>query len=100
MREDKHKDVNVLADPVIKEISEAQGKSPAQIVLAWHIQRKCIPLVKTTKESRLLENISASYEVQLTEEQVKKIDALDAGVRLYNPKFIDGFGWNGMPFFD
>ena len=100
LREDKHKDVSVLNDPVVKEISEATGKSPAQIVLAWHIQRKCIPLVKTTKESRLLENISAAYEVNLTAEQVKKIDDLDAGIRLYNPKFIDGFGWNGMPFFD
>ena len=100
LREDKHKDVSVLSDPVIKEISAAKGKSPAQIVLAWHIQRKCIPLVKTTKESRLLENISAAYEVNLTPEEVKKIDDLDAGIRLYNPKFIDGFGWNGMPFFD
>ena len=53
----------MLSDPVIGEIATAKGKSPAQIVLAWHVQRKCIPLCKTTKEARLIENISAAYEV-------------------------------------
>ena len=56
-REGKHKDVSVLDDAVVKEIAAAKGKSAAQIILAWHVQRKCIPLVKTTKDARLLENI-------------------------------------------
>lgn len=37
MREDKHKDVSVLDDAVVKEIATAKGKSPAQIILAWHV---------------------------------------------------------------
>lgn len=100
MQEDRYKDVKVLEDPVIKEIATAKGKSPAQITIAWHVQRGTIPLAKTAKEERLLENISAAYDVNLTEDEVKKIDALDNNVRLYNPKFISGFGWNGTPYFD
>jgi len=40
-------------------------------------------------------------EVNLTEEDVAKIDALDKGARLYNPKFLDmRYDWNYFPFFD
>ena len=67
-------------------------------MLAWHVQRKCIPLAKTTKEERLLENISGAYSVKLTASEVKQIDSLDANIRLFNPKWMSGFGWNGMPY--
>ena len=70
-RDKQYKDVSVLNDPVIKKIAAAKRKTPAQIILAWHIQRKCIPLVKTTKDARLLENISSAYEVKLTSAEVK-----------------------------
>ena len=83
------------------EIAAAKGKSAGQIVLQWHIQRGCIPLAKTTKEERLLENISAAYDVKLTPEEVKKIDDMDANIRLYNPKFMgDMAAWNSTPYFD
>lgn len=40
-------------------------------------------------------------EIQLTAEQVAKIDAMDRGARLYNPKFLDmRYDWNNFPFFD
>ena len=100
MREDKHKDVSVLADPVVKKIAKAKGKSPAQIILGWHVQRKCIPLAKTTKESRLLENISSTYSVKLSANEVKQIDALDSNIRIFNPKFYQGKEWSGIPFFE
>ena len=100
MREDRHKNVSVLSDPLIKRIAKAKGKSPAQIVLAWHIQRKCIPLAKTSKEERLAENISAAYSVKLSAQEVKQIDGLDSNVRLFNPKFMNALGWNGMPYFE
>ena len=88
MRSENDKDVSVLDDPVVGKIAKAHKKTPAQIILAWHIQRKCIPLCKTTKEPRLLENISASYDVKLTKEDIKKIDDLDAGIRLFNPLYM------------
>ena len=81
-------DINPLTDPVITEIATAKGKSAAQVILAWHVQRETIPLVKTTKAERLGENM-AFTEVQLSAEDVAKIDALDRGARLYNPKFLD-----------
>jgi diketogulonate reductase-like aldo/keto reductase len=63
------------------------------------VQRGTIPLVKTTKEERLTENISV-YDFELTSEEMEKIDKLDMDCRLYNPKFIKDFDWNNMPFYN
>jgi len=92
-------DINCLKDPVVEEIGKAKDKSPAQVILRWHVQRGTIPLVKTTKEERLTENISI-YDWELTDEEMKKIDGLDKDARLYNPKFIKDFDWNNMPFYN
>ena len=92
--------MNPLTDEAITAIATAKGKSPAQVILAWHIQRETIPLVKTTKAERLGENMGAA-DVSLTADEVAAIDALDMGARLYNPKFLSmEYDWNYMPYFD
>jgi len=92
--------VNPLTDEAITAIATAKGKSPAQVILAWHIQRETIPLVKTTKAERLGENMGAA-DVSLTADEVAAIDALDMGARLYNPKFLSmEYDWNYMPYYD
>jgi hypothetical protein len=40
------------------------------------------------------------FDFSLTKEEYESISALDMNARLYNPKFIDGFGWNSLPYFD
>lgn len=71
---------STLEDPTIVEIAEAHGKSPAQVMLAWHLQegRQVIP--KSTKPARIAENIDV-FDVELTPEQLAAIDALDTGRR-------------------
>lgn len=92
--------MNPLTDEAITAIATAKGKSPAQVILAWHIQRETIPLVKTTKAERLGENMGAA-DVSLTADEVAAIDALDMGARLYNPKFLSmEYDWNYMPYYD
>lgn len=58
-RPDDLVNLNCLTDPIITEIATTMGKSPAQVILAWHLQREAIPLVKTTKPERLGENMAA-----------------------------------------
>ena len=48
LRPDEFKSINCLTDPVITEIAAAKGKTNAQVILAWHAQRMCCPLVKTS----------------------------------------------------
>ncbi len=68
----------VLDDPVITAIAGALGRSPAQVVLRWHIQRGLIVFPKSVTPSRIKENLEL-FDFQLEPEDVVKIDALDRG---------------------
>jgi 2,5-diketo-D-gluconate reductase A len=69
---------NVLDDPVITAIAERLGKSPAQVVLRWHIQRGNIVFPKSTTPARIKENF-ALFDFQLDADDIAKITALDKG---------------------
>jgi 2,5-diketo-D-gluconate reductase A len=68
----------VLGDPAITAIAERLGRSPAQVVLAWHIQRGTIVFPKSTTPARIEENFEL-FDFQLEPGDVSKIDALDEG---------------------
>ena len=88
-----------LQDPVINGIAAKHGKSAAQIIFAWHHHNKTIILCQTSKLERLPENISF-FDIKLSDDEIKAIDALDCGMRLFDPAYIKGFGWgDGMPYY-
>jgi len=99
LRDEKLKDINLLEEPVIKSIAEKHGKKPAQVILNWHLKRGHVIIPKTTKVERLAENFQV-YDFTLSDDEYKQITALDRNARLYNPKYMNGFGWNCIPFFD
>jgi 2,5-diketo-D-gluconate reductase A len=68
----------VLNEPTITAIAGRLGKSPAQIVLRWHIQRGNIVFPKTTTPARIKENLEL-FDFRLEPHDVDKIDALDRG---------------------
>jgi len=68
----------VLADETVVELAEAQGRTPAQIVLRWHIERGTIVFPKSANPDRLRENL-ALFDFELSEDEVARIDALDRG---------------------
>ncbi len=100
LRDPRLNDLNLLGDPVITELATKYGKTVGQIILNWHIKgRGHMVIPKTTKLERLEENIQI-YDFTMTDEEYKKITALNRDARLFNPKYIHGYGWNGLPFFD
>jgi 2,5-diketo-D-gluconate reductase A len=68
----------VLDDPVINEIAHRLGKTPAQVVLRWHIECGNIVFPKSVTPARMLENFEL-YDFRLDREDVDRIDALDRG---------------------
>ena len=68
----------VLDDPAIGEIAERLGRTPAQVVLRWHIQRGSIVFPKSTTPARIEENF-ALFDFELGTEDMGRIDALDRG---------------------
>jgi 2,5-diketo-D-gluconate reductase A len=71
---------STLTDPTLAEIAAAHGKTPAQVMLRWHLQegRQVIP--KSVTPSRIAENFDV-FDVTLTDAELRAIDALDTGVR-------------------
>lgn len=63
-------------DPVIGEIASKYGKTPAQIMLRWHIQRGVVVIPKSTHIERMQENF-AVFDFSLSAEDMKAITELD-----------------------
>jgi 2,5-diketo-D-gluconate reductase A len=68
----------VLDDPVITEIAGRLGRSPAQVVLRWHIERGNIVFPKSTTPARIKENFEL-FDFRLEPGDAERIDALDRG---------------------
>jgi 2,5-diketo-D-gluconate reductase A len=68
----------VLDDPTITRIAEEDGKTPAQVVLRWHIQRGDIVFPKSVTPSRMKENIEL-FDFELEPADMDAITALDRG---------------------
>jgi 2,5-diketo-D-gluconate reductase A len=68
----------VLDDPVIEEIADSVGRTPAQVVLRWQIQRGNIVFPKSTTPARIEENFQI-FDFELADDQLERIDALDRG---------------------
>ena len=71
---------STLEDPTITAIAEAHGKSPAQVMLRWHVQEGRSVIPKSVKPHRIAENFDI-IDFELTADEVSQIDALDKGVR-------------------
>ncbi len=70
----------VLGDPVIGEIGQAHGRTPAQIVIRWHLQIGNIVIPKSVTPERIEENFNV-FGFQLSRSELDAIDRLDAGER-------------------
>jgi len=69
---------NVLGDPVVQRIANAAGKTPAQVVLRWHIQRGDTVFPKSVTPQRVRENF-ALFDFELTDTDIDALTALDKG---------------------
>lgn len=70
----------LLSEPVIMEIAEKHGKSPAQVILRWDLQNEVITIPKSIKEHRIIQN-SQVFDFELTEEDMARISALNINDR-------------------
>jgi diketogulonate reductase-like aldo/keto reductase len=67
-------------DPTLVEIARQHGKSAAQVMLRWHLQKGRSAIPKSTRPARIAENFDV-FDFELASEQIAAIDALDTDVR-------------------
>ncbi|XP_006052615.1 aldo-keto reductase family 1 member A1 isoform X2 [Bubalus kerabau] len=80
----------LLKEPVVLALAEKHGRSPAQILLRWQVQRKVICIPKSVTPSRILENIQV-FDFTFSPEEMKQLDALNKNLRFIVPMLtVDG----------
>jgi 2,5-diketo-D-gluconate reductase A len=70
----------VLDDPAIVEIADAHDKTPAQVVIRWHLQLGNVVIPKSVTPERIEQNFDV-FDFHLTEAEMAAVDGLDAGER-------------------
>ena len=73
----------LLSDPVLNEIGKAHGKSAAQVILRWDLQRGLITIPRSRNSAHIKENISVT-DFELSEEEMKRIDAINRDDALWD----------------
>ena len=71
---------NLLTDQRLLDIGEKYGKSSAQVVLRWDLQRGVIPLPKSVHSTRIMQNIHV-FDFELDDSEMQLISSLDTGKR-------------------
>ena len=67
---------NVMEDPSILAIAQAHAKSPAQVMLRWHLQHGRSAIPKSTNPARIAENFDV-FDFELSCDELVSIDAMD-----------------------
>jgi 2,5-diketo-D-gluconate reductase A len=73
---------NLFSNPLLTEIGTGYGKSVAQVVLRWLIQRGVVVIPKSVRTDRMAQNLDV-FDFELTDEQMARIATMDTGVSLF-----------------
>ncbi|GAA4550060.1 aldo/keto reductase [Amycolatopsis samaneae] len=71
---------DLLGEPAVAALARKYGRSPAQIVLRWHLQRDTIVIPKSVTPSRIAENLDV-FGFTLTDEDAASLSTLERGLR-------------------
>jgi 2,5-diketo-D-gluconate reductase A len=86
---------NLFTDPLLSEIAGAHGKSVAQVVLRWLIQRDVVVIPKSVRPKRMAQNLDV-FDFTLTGEQMNRIATLDTDESLFfdhrDPEMVSWLG--------
>jgi 2,5-diketo-D-gluconate reductase A len=82
----------LLSDPTVVAVAEAHGKTPAQVLIRWHLQLGNIVIPKSVNPDRIASNFDV-FDFELTAQDIESIATLDDGTRLGpDPRT---FNWTG-----
>ena len=70
----------ILEEPMLETMAKKHGKSVAQVVLRWHIQRGVAVIPKSNSKERIIENMNV-FDFELSQEEIAAITALNTNFR-------------------
>jgi len=84
----------LLDEGVIKKFAKAHGKTAAQVLIRWAIERGTMVIPKSVNPNRIEENIDV-FDFSLNKKEMRQLNSLNRNYRYVEPK-----GWWGVPYFD
>lgn len=75
---------HLLTHPAIDEIAKRTGRTPAQVIIRWHMQNGLVVIPKSVTPSRIAENFQV-FDFALDDADLKALDALDADANRIGP---------------
>lgn len=69
---------NIFSNKLLKAIADRHGRSVAQVILRWHIQRGTVIIPKTVHRERMRENLNI-WDFELTKQEMEQIGTMDIG---------------------
>ena len=72
----QHRLKEIIENPIVKEIAENYGKTPAQIALRQQVQRGIVVIPKSTHKDRMKQNLDV-FDFELTEDEMTRLKQLD-----------------------
>lgn len=79
---------HVLRDKTVHEIAVKNKTTPAQVCIAWAMQKGATAIPKSSSEAHLKENLDA-IEVKLPDDEIRKLDSFHVTKRIVNPGFAE-----------
>ena len=73
---------SIMTESLVQGLAEKHGKSPAQVLLRWHIQQGHIVIPGSKTPSHIAQNIEI-FDLALTDEDMAQIDSLDRGKPMF-----------------
>jgi len=74
---------DLMNEPILASIGRRYGKTPAQVILRWHVQLGLVPIPKSGNAERLRQNLEV-FDFALTDDDLAQIDTLESGSRAGN----------------
>lgn len=81
----KRADANLYSNKVLTDLAKKYSKTISQIILKWHVQNGYIPIPKSSKDYRIVENFSI-WDFSLTDKEMESIKQLDQNLIYQNPE--------------
>jgi diketogulonate reductase-like aldo/keto reductase len=83
---------DIFKNPTLASIGAKYGKSIAQVILRWHIQRNIVVIPKSVKKERIIENFTV-FDFQLSDQDMSAIKTLDTKTTAFfdhrDPKWVE-----------
>jgi methylglyoxal/glyoxal reductase len=76
-------------DPVISGLAEGYGKTPAQIMIRWALEKGYVVIPKSVRRERIIENAGV-FDFALSPDEVQRLDGLNQDARTINPPWMKG----------